>query len=211
MAAEFIHETAIVESDLVGAGTRVWAYAHVLPAVQIGTNCNIGDHAFVETGARIGNNVTVKNHVCIWEGVTIEDDCFLGPHAVFTNDQFPRSPRMKEAAGRYQNKQDWLKRTIVERGCSIGANATILPGIHLGAYSMIAAGATVTKDVPPHALMMGSPARQVGIVCRCGRKIQNHPNSDTTCSGCGTLINDLFDVRNLPDSNLIMHPEITTE
>ena len=162
MAAEFIHSTAIVESDSVGSGTRVWAYAHILPGVHIGTHCNIGDHAFVETGARIGDNVTVKNHVCVWEGVTIEDDCFLGPNAVFTNDQFPRSPRMPEVAERYRKKENWLKRTIVERGCSIGANATILPGIRLGAYSMIAAGATVTKDVAPHALVMGTPARQVG-------------------------------------------------
>jgi UDP-2-acetamido-3-amino-2,3-dideoxy-glucuronate N-acetyltransferase len=196
MAPEFVHATAIVESDTVGSGTRVWAYAHILPGVQIGTHCNIGDHAFVESGARIGNNVTIKNHVCIWEGVTIEDDCFLGPHAVFTNDQFPRSPRMSEAAARYEKKQDWLKHTIVERGCSIGANATILPGIRLGAYAMIAAGATVTHDVPPHALMMGTPARQVGVVCRCGRKIENNTNtdmtSDMTCAECGTLINDFI-------------------
>ena len=121
MAADFIHETAIVESDSIGAGTRVWAYAHILPEVQIGTNCNIGDHAFVETGARLGNNVTVKNHVCIWEGITVADDCFVGPHVVFTNDQFPRSPRMAEVAQRYSDKQNWLKRTIVERGCSIGS------------------------------------------------------------------------------------------
>ena len=190
MAPEFVHATAIVESDSVGSGTRVWAFAHILPGVHIGANCNIGDHAFVETGARVGSNVTIKNHVCIWEGVTIEDDCFLGPHAVFTNDQFPRSPRMTEAAQRYEKKADWLKRTIVERGCSIGANATILPGVRLGAYSMIAAAATVTKDVPPHALMMGTPARQVGIVCRCGRKIENIANLDMSCAECETLIND---------------------
>ena len=194
MAPVFIHESAIAESDSIGSGTKVWAFAHVLAGAQIGTNCNIGDHAFVETGARVGNNVTIKNNVCIWEGVTVEDDCFLGPHVVFTNDEFPRSPRMKEAAQRYESKQNWLKRTIVERGCSIGANAVILPGIRLGAYSMIAAGATVTHDVPPHALMIGSPARQVGIVCWCGRKVEDLQEDDR-CPECKSLLNDLIACR----------------
>ena len=192
MQSVFVHETAIVESDSVGPGTRVWAYAHILPEVQIGTNCNIGDHAFVETGAYVGNNVTIKNNVCIWEGVSIEDDCFVGPHVVFTNDEFPRSPRMKEAAQRYESKQNWLKRTIVERGCSIGANTVILPGLRLGSYSMIAAGATVTHDVAPHALMIGSPARQVGFVCWCGRKVEEDLQEDDRCPECQSLLKDLI-------------------
>lgn len=189
MKPEFIHPTAIVESDSIGDGTKIWAYAHVLPNVQIGSNCNIGDHAFIETGASVGNNVTIKNHVCVWQGVTIEDDCFVGPHVVFTNDQYPRSPRMNEAATRYQNTENWMDPTIVERGCSIGANATILPGIRLGAYAMIAAGATVSRDVPPHALMMGSPSRQVGMVCRCGAKLE--VPTQTRCSECGLIVNVL--------------------
>ena len=185
MGPDFVHSTAIVESDLIGAGTRVWAYAHILPGAQVGTNCNVGDHAFIESGAKVGDNATIKNHVCIWEGVTIEDDCFIGPHVVFTNDLYPRSPRMTEASARYESRDGWLVATVVEQGCSIGANATILPGVRLGAYSMIAAGSTVTRDVKPHALMMGSPAKQVGVVCRCGRKLVS---LDQPCPDCGNTL-----------------------
>jgi len=196
MAAKFVHPTALVESENIGEGTRVWAYAHVLPEVFIGTNCNLGDHSFVETGARIGNNVTVKNNVSIWEGVTVEDDCFLGPSVVFTNDRFPRSPRMPDAASRYETRAGWLEETVVEQGCSIGANSIICPGIRLGKYSMIAAGSIVSHDVPPHALMMGVPARRVGTVCRCGLRTDdkqasnsNHANANeppTVCQQCQT-------------------------
>ncbi len=186
MPAEFIHATAIVESDQIGSGTRIWAYSHILPGARIGRNCNVGDHAFIESGAFVGNNVTIKNHVCIWEGVTVEDDCFIGPGVVFTNDLFPRSPRMKEAANRYLRRENWLERTVAGQGCSIGANATILPGIRLGDYSMIAAGSTVTRDVEPHALMIGTPARQVGFVCRCGTSLGSIMDL-TACSECGAL------------------------
>lgn len=188
MPAEYTHPTALNESDAVGSGTRIWAFAHVMPGAQIGHNCNVGDHAFVESGARVGNNVTIKNHVCIWEGVTIEDDVFVGPHVVFTNDLHPRSPRMKAAVARYAKRENWLEKTVVEQGCSIGANSTILPGLRVGAFSMIAAGSIVTRDVKPHALMMGSPARQVGVVCRCGKKTDIQ--SETTCCECGTLLSD---------------------
>lgn len=189
MEQVFVHPLALVECDSIGAGTRVWAFAHILAGAFVGSNCNIGDHAFIESGAHVGNNVTVKNHVCIWEGVTIKDDCFIGPHVMFTNDPYPRSPRMNEVAERYSHPDNWLLPTMVERGCSIGANATILPGIRLGEYSMIAAGATVTKDVLPYALVAGTPARQVGVVCRCGAKIEN--NESTSCNECGSQIPDL--------------------
>jgi UDP-2-acetamido-3-amino-2,3-dideoxy-glucuronate N-acetyltransferase len=169
-------------------GTRIWAFAHVMSGAVVGDNCNIGDHAFIETGACVGNNVTVKNHVCIWEGVTVEDDVFLGPHVVFTNDLYPRSPRMNDATARYEKRENWLEKTVVEQGCSIGANSTILPGLTLGAFSMIAAGSTVTRNVKPHALMMGSPARPVGVVCRCGLKIEYL--TETTCRECRTLATD---------------------
>jgi acetyltransferase-like isoleucine patch superfamily enzyme len=185
----FVHPAALVESQSVGAGTRVWAFAHILAGARVGSNCNVGDHAFIESGACVGNNVTIKNHVCIWDGVTIHDDCFLGPHVMFTNDPYPRSPRMNEAVERYRHRENWLLPTVVERGCSIGANATILPGIRLGEYSMIAAGSIVTHDVQPFALVMGSPARQVGRVCRCGAKIEI--NSATSCTGCGSQIENL--------------------
>lgn len=194
MPAEFVHTTAIVETDEIGSGTRIWAYAHILPGARVGRNCNIGDHVFVETGACVGNNVTIKNQVCIWEGVTIEDDCFIGPGVVFTNDLLPRSPRMKEAADRYRRQENWLQRTVAGRGCSIGANATILPGIRLGDYSMIAAGATVTRDVEPHALVIGTPARQAGFVCRCGTRLASLMEL-ATCSECGALtIDDTFTI-----------------
>lgn len=185
----FVHPAALVESQSVGPGTRVWAFAHILAGAKLGANCNVGDHAFIESGACIGNNVTVKNHVCIWDGVTIEDDCFLGPHVMFTNDPYPRSPRMPEAVARYSQRDNWLLPTVVSRGCSIGANATILPGIHLGEYSMIAAGSVVTHDVRPFALVMGAPARQVGVVCRCGARIED--KSTASCSVCGSQFIEL--------------------
>lgn len=179
----FAHPTAIVESNEIGAGTRIWAYAHVLAGARIGENCNLGDHAFVESGAALGNNVTLKNHVCVWEGVTIDDDVFVGPHVAFVNDLYPRSPRMPEVRARYADKSQWLTRTVLERGCSVGANATILGGLRLGQYCLIAAGAVVTRDVEPFALMAGAPARRVGSVCRCGRPA-NEAAPIPVCSAC---------------------------
>jgi UDP-3-O-[3-hydroxymyristoyl] glucosamine N-acyltransferase len=132
------HPTALVESDEIGPGTRIWAYAHVLPGARIGTHCNIGDHVFVERGAVIGDNVTVKNGVCVWEGVHLGDGVFVGPNAVFTNDTFPRSPRLPAVARRYADK-GWLRPTCVLEGVTIGANATILCGVTLGAYAFIGA------------------------------------------------------------------------
>lgn len=166
-----IHPTALVESEHVGQNTNVWAYAHVMKGARIGCNVNIGDHAFVEGGSEIGNNVTIKNGVCVWEGITIEDDVFVGPSVTFTNDKNPRSPRMEKAKQRYAQRETWLEKTIVRKGCSIGAGAVIAPGIELGAYSMIGAGAVVTRSVPAFALVCGSPARKVGEVCRCGQKL----------------------------------------
>ena len=183
------HPTALGESKTVGAGTRVWAFAHVMCDASIGGNCNIGDHAFIESGAHIGNNVTIKNHVCVWQGVTIEDDSFIGPGVVFTNDKNPRSPRMSEAVGRYRKATTGLESTHVHRGCSSGANATVLPGVSLGQYSMVAAGSTVTSDVAPFALVMGVPAKQVGWVCRCGARVDERP---ATCPQCGYSLADAF-------------------
>jgi acetyltransferase-like isoleucine patch superfamily enzyme len=142
-----------------------------MSGARLGRNCNIGDHAFIESGAVLGNNVTLKNNVCVWLGITLEDDVFVGPNVAFTNDRHPRSPRMAEVAERYARPENWLQPTVVERGASIGANATIVPGIRIGRYSMIAAGAVVTRDVPPFALVLGTPARQVGDVCRCGQQL----------------------------------------
>ena len=150
----FRHAHALVETTAIGAGTRVWAFAHVLPGARIGRDCNICDHVFIESGVIVGDRVTVKCGVQLWEGVTIEDDVFIGPNATFTNDPFPRS-RQRPAA---------FTPTIVRRGASIGANATLTPGITVGANAMIGSGAVVTHDVPPNAIVFGNPAFIQGYV-----------------------------------------------
>jgi acetyltransferase-like isoleucine patch superfamily enzyme len=152
-----VHPSALVESGEVGAGTRIWAFAHVMDGARVGRGCNIGEGCFVERGALLGDRVTVKNGVCVWEGVTLEDDVFVGPNAVFTNDLRPRS-RV------YHPEPD---RTLVRRGASLGANATILSGIEIGERALVGAGAVVTRDVPAFGLVYGNPARLRGFVCAC--------------------------------------------
>ncbi len=164
--AAFVHPTAIIETDNVGAGTQIWAFTHVLLGASVGRNCNIGGHCFIESNAVVGDNVTIKNGTAIWEGVTIEDGAFVGPAVVFTNDLRPRSPRLAEAAQRYAGR-DWLVATTVCRGATLGAGAVIVAGVTIGDYALVAAGAVVTKDVEPHALVFGSPARRRGWVCIC--------------------------------------------
>ena len=145
----FVHENALLESDQVGDGTRVWAFAHVLPGARIGTDCNICDHTFIENDVVIGDRVTIKPGVQLWDGIRIEDDVFVGPNATFTNDPAPRSKQYL----------DEHPVTVVRRGASIGANATILPGLTIGQYVMVGAGAVVTRSVPPYAVVVGNPAR----------------------------------------------------
>lgn len=169
----FVHERALCESAEVGPRTRVWAFAHVMKGAVVGADCNICDHAFIESGARLGNKVTVKNNVLVWDKVTVEDGVFLGPNVVFTNDMAPRvafkgTPLFK------------LEPTRVKANASIGANSTLLCGLTVGEWAFVAAGSVVTKDVPPFALVMGNPARQVGYVCMCARKL----DEQLTCE-CG--------------------------
>jgi acetyltransferase-like isoleucine patch superfamily enzyme len=167
----FAHPQAIVQSRAIGTGTRVWAFAHVCDGAVVGANCNLGDHCFLEGGCQVGDNVTVKNGVMIWEGITVADDVFIGPGVVFTNDRYPRSPRMELVHARYATK-GWLAPTQVGRGVAIGANATIGAGLNIGEFAMIGAGAVVTKDVPAYTLVYGNPARTQGHVCACGQPLK---------------------------------------
>lgn len=149
----FIHSHALVESPHLGDGTRVWAFAHILPRAVIGSDCNICDHVFIENDVVVGNGVTVKCGVQLWDGLRVGDGVFIGPNATFTNDRYPRSRQPFS-----------LLQTRIESGATIGANATILPGLVIGQGAMVAAGAVVTKDVPPYALVAGNPARFVRTI-----------------------------------------------
>ncbi|VGO18280.1 acyltransferase [Pontiella sulfatireligans] len=168
----FIHSWALVETDDIGAGTRIWAFAHVMADVSIGEECNIGDHAFIESGVRIGNGVTIKNNVLIWKGVHLSNYVFIGPNVVFTNDLRPRSPRMPLMKEKELVEADWLAETQVEEGASVGANATIVAGVTLGKYCMVGAGSVVTKNVEPFVLVVGNPARVVGRVNELGDRVE---------------------------------------
>ena len=162
MSEFYQHPNALIdEGASVGTGTRVWAFAHVVKGAVVGRDCNICDHTFIEGGVRIGDRVTLKCGVYLWEGLILEDDVHIGPGAVFTNDLRPRS----------KNSSYELLRTRLHQGCSIGANATILPGLAIGRWAMIGAGSVVTRSVPDFALVLGIPARLVGWVCRCGKKL----------------------------------------
>ena len=146
----FVHDRALVESDSIGPGTRIWAFAHVMAGAVIGADCNVCDHTYVEGGVVIGDRVTLKSGVFLWDGVCIEDDVFIGPQATFTNDAMPRS-----------RQPFTLGRTTIRAGASIGAGAVILPGLTIGERAMVGAGAVVTKDVPPDVVVVGNPARVI--------------------------------------------------
>ncbi|MBD8871244.1 WxcM-like domain-containing protein [Rhodanobacter sp. DHB23] len=148
----FLHPNGLCESLHVGEGTRIWAFAHILPGAKIGNDCNICDGVFIENDVVVGNKVTIKCGVQLWDGITLKDEVFVGPNATFTNDRFPRSKAYPAT----------FSRTVVECGASIGANATILPGLHIGRNAMVGAGAVVTHSVPPNAIVVGNPARIVG-------------------------------------------------
>jgi acetyltransferase-like isoleucine patch superfamily enzyme len=178
----FQHPQSLIESRAIGAGSRLWAFTHVMKGAKIGRHCNIGDHCFIESGVRIGNNVTIKNGVTMWEGVHVKDNTFIGPNATFTNDLIPRSPRFALVAARYRTKT-WIDKTVIDFGASIGANATILCGITIGRFAMIGGGAVVTRDVPPYALVLGVPGEIRGYVCQCGRKLR-FEDGKAWCSSC---------------------------
>lgn len=162
----YVHPLGVCESLKVGEGSRIWAFAHVLPGAVIGRQANICDHCFVENDVVLGDGVTVKTHVSLWDGLRVEDHVFIGPSAVFANDKHPRSKRYKPSL-----------RTVLRRGCSIGAGAVILPGIVIGHHAMVGAGAVVTKDVPPFTLVLGNPAVPKGLVCVCGAVLEGAPGA----------------------------------
>jgi len=170
-----IHPKALIDKGAsIGARTRIWAFAHILSGAVIGEDCNICDHTFIEGAVRVGNRVTIKCGVHLWDGVILEDDVFVGPSAVFTNDLRPRSKLYPP---------EFLK-TILKQGCSIGANATLLPGVTIGRWAMVAAGAIVTREIPDYGIVLGNPARFHGWVCQCGQKLKFKRDINARC-GCG--------------------------
>jgi UDP-2-acetamido-3-amino-2,3-dideoxy-glucuronate N-acetyltransferase len=174
--AAFIHESSYVdEGAILGEGTRVWHFCHILPGAVVGERCNIGQNVVIMGGARLGNNVKLQNNVSVYEGVELEDDVFCGPSMVFTNVSTPRS---------HVSRRNQYERTLVRRGATIGANATIVCGNTLGEYCFVGAGAVVIRDVPPFALMVGVPARRIGFVCQCGERLPD--DGGLRCSACGS-------------------------
>jgi len=159
----FAHETAVIDSGcIIGNGTKIWHFSHIMPGCEIGENCNIGQNVVISPEVKLGNNVKVQNNVSIYTGVICEDDVFLGPSMVFTNVINPRSAIVR--------KSEYLK-TVVKHGASIGANATIVCGVTLGEFCFIGAGAVVIKDVKPFALVVGNPSRQVGWISEFGHRL----------------------------------------
>ena len=163
----FTHPQGLCESQDIGEGTRIWAFAHVLPKARIGRECNICDHVFVENDVVVGDRVTVKCGVQLWDGVSLEDDVFIGPNVTFTNDRFPRSKQFPQS----------FPRTLVQSGASIGANATVLPGLTIGRNAMVGAGSVVTRSVPPNAIVRGNPARITGYVDAVANEAGDLPKS----------------------------------
>lgn len=171
----FVHPQGLCESDEVGGGTRVWAFAHVMSGARVGRYCNIGGGAFVEQGAWLGDRVTVKNQVMIFDGVRVEDDVFLGPGVIFTNDLRPRAGIRRGWTAPARPAEDdvpaGLARTRICAGATLGAGVIVVCGITVGHNAFVGAGAVLTRDVPAHALMLGNPARRHGWVCGCGERL----------------------------------------
>ena len=173
MSDYFVHESSYIdEGCAIGAGTKIWHFLHIMSSAVIGENCNIGQNVFIDRNVHIGNRCKIQNNVSVYNGVQLEDDVFCGPSCVFTNVYNPRAV--------VERKNEFLK-TLVKRGATIGANATIVCGVTLGEYCFIGAGSVVTKNVPPYACVVGNPARPIGWSCACGGKL----HKTLQCARCG--------------------------
>ncbi len=173
----FSHETAVIDSGCnIGKGTKIWHFSHIMPDCEIGENCNLGQNVVISPGVKLGNNVKVQNNVSIYTGVICEDDVFLGPSMVFTNIVNPRSAVIR---------RDQYVKTLVRRGASIGANATVVCGIEIGEFSFIGAGAVVIRDVPAYALVVGNPARHVGWMSEYGHRLEFNAEGEAICKESG--------------------------
>jgi len=178
----YVHPTALVEEGAnIGEDSKVWHYVHIRRDARVGSNCIIGRGVFVDAGVLIGNAVKIQNYVSVFHGVTIKDGVFVGPHVCFTNDLRPRAINPD---GTIKSADDWeCSETIVGRGASIGANSTIVCGVTIGEWALIGAGSVVTKSVPAHALVVGNPARLIGYVCKCGRRVPDLASAQNA-QGC---------------------------
>ncbi len=175
----FVHETAVVDDGaLIGSGSRVWHFSHVMTGARLGAKCNLGQNVYIGQDVKLGSNVKVQNNVSVYTGVTLEDDVFLGPSAVFTNVRNPRSA---------VNRQDELSYTHVKKGATIGANATIICGVTLGAYAFVGAGAVVTRDVPDYGLVLGNPSRHLGWMSAHGGRLRFDDQNLATCPESGQV------------------------
>lgn len=171
----FVHESSYIDEPCsIGSGTKIWHFSHIMKDCSIGQNCNIGQNVVISSGVILGDNVKVQNNVSVYTGVICQDDVFLGPSCVFTNVINPRS---------HVSRKDEYRRTILGKGCSLGANSTIICGNNIGKYAFIGAGSVVTKDIPDYALAIGNPARVVGYMCNCGEKLE-FINGQAHCKKC---------------------------
>ncbi len=174
----FVHVSSFIDSNCtIGNGTKIWHFCHIMENSIIGDNCTIGQNVVISPFVTIGSNVKIQNNVSIYTGVEIENDVFVGPSCVFTNVINPRS---------FINRKNEFKKTIISKGASIGANSTIICGNHIGSYAFIGAGAVVTKDIKPNALVVGNPAKQIGWVCDCGSRLVENLENNFNCNNCNS-------------------------
>ena len=179
-----VHPSSWVdEGARIGAGSRIWHFCHIMPTAVIGERCNIGQNVFIDNRVTIGNGVKIQNNVSVYNGVVVEDDVFLGPSMVFTNVMNPRS---------FIERKSEFRPTYLRRGCTVGANATIVCGVEIGRYALVGAGTVIIRDVPDHALMVGNPARRIGWVSRTGEKLHFDAEGKAWCApeGCGYQLRD---------------------